>query len=99
VKHAGTTQRGEAVGCSSCSGELRPGGGSAEMISDGCPDTNRKVLVKRVGENLLPSAQSRQLLRPRSSVAAPRTRNSHTNLLCHLSPGQTLVPQLQNLVC
>jgi len=29
------------------------------MISDGCPDTNRKVLVKRVGENLLPPAQSR----------------------------------------
>jgi hypothetical protein len=28
------------------------------MISDGCPDTNREVLVKRVGENLLPSARA-----------------------------------------
>jgi hypothetical protein len=35
------------------------------MIGDGCPDTNRKVLVKRVGEHLLPTAQ------PRVVVANP----------------------------
>jgi hypothetical protein len=28
------------------------------MISDRCSDTNRKVLVKGVGENLLPTAQA-----------------------------------------
>jgi hypothetical protein len=27
------------------------------MISDGCSDANREVLVKRVNENLLPTAQ------------------------------------------
>ena len=58
MQHAGTTECGEAVGCSSCGGELRPGGGAAEMISDGCSDTNRKVLVKGVGENLLPAAEA-----------------------------------------
>jgi hypothetical protein len=36
------------------SGELSPGGGSTEMISDSCTDANGKVLVKGVGENLLP---------------------------------------------
>jgi hypothetical protein len=44
------------VGCSSRSGELSSGGSSTEMISDGCPDANRTVLVKGVGENLLPAA-------------------------------------------
>jgi hypothetical protein len=29
------------------------------MISDGCTYANRKVLIKGVGENLLPTAQSR----------------------------------------
>jgi hypothetical protein len=29
------------------------------MISDGCSDANRSVLVKGVVEHLLPSAQSR----------------------------------------
>jgi hypothetical protein len=28
------------------------------MISDGCPDTNRKVLVEGVNKNLLPTAQA-----------------------------------------
>jgi hypothetical protein len=28
------------------------------MISDGCPDADREVLVKGVGEHLLPSAQA-----------------------------------------
>jgi hypothetical protein len=41
------------VGGSSGGGEFSPGPGSAEMITDGCPDTNRTVLVKGVGENLL----------------------------------------------
>jgi hypothetical protein len=56
MKHAGATEGGEAVGGSSGSSQLRPGGGSAEMISDGCSDTDSKVLVKGVGQNLLPTA-------------------------------------------
>jgi hypothetical protein len=56
VKHAGTVGRGKTVGGSSGSSQLSPGGGSTEMISDGCPDTNSEVLVKGVSENLLPSA-------------------------------------------
>ena len=99
VKHAGTTEGGETVGGSSCGSELSPGGGSAEMISDGCSDANRKVLVKGVGENLLPTAQAWGLWRPGPPVAAPGTGNSHIDLFCHLSPGQALVTQLQDLLC
>jgi hypothetical protein len=54
MEHAAEAQRGQAVGCSSCGSQLGPGRGSAEMISDGCTDANREVLVKGVGENLLP---------------------------------------------
>jgi|SRR5215213_4507086 hypothetical protein len=59
VPHAGTTGGGEAVRCSSCGGELSPGGCPSEMISDGCPNANGKVLVKCVGENLLPTDLAR----------------------------------------
>jgi hypothetical protein len=45
MMHTGTVECSETVGSSSCSGELGPGGGSAEMISDGCSEANRKVLV------------------------------------------------------
>jgi phosphoketolase len=45
VKHASTTRGGEAVGGSSCGGELGTGWGSAEMISDGSTDVDRRVLV------------------------------------------------------
>ena len=48
----------ETVGGTSCGGELSPSGRSAEMISDNCSDANSKVLVKCVGENLLPAAQA-----------------------------------------
>jgi hypothetical protein len=44
------------VGGTSGSSELSSGGRSAEMITDGCSDANSKVLVKCVGENLLPRA-------------------------------------------
>jgi hypothetical protein len=43
------------------------------MISDSCADTNRKVLIKRVGENLLPSAQSGRL-RPAGPCGSGSTR-------------------------
>jgi hypothetical protein len=46
------------VSRSSCGGELSPRGRSTEIISDGCSDTDSNVLVKRVGENLLPTAQA-----------------------------------------
>ena len=52
------TYSGVPVGGSAGSCELRPGGGSAEMISNRRSDANRKVLVKCVGEHLLPTAQT-----------------------------------------
>jgi hypothetical protein len=58
IEHAATTQRDQTVGRSSRRSELRPGGRSTEMISDGCSYAYRKILVKRIGENLLPSAQA-----------------------------------------
>ena len=61
VEHAGPTEGDETVGGSSGSGEFGPGGGSTEMISDRCTDPDRKVLVKCVGKDLLPTAQARRL--------------------------------------
>jgi hypothetical protein len=58
VKHAGAVGRCETVGGSSSSGEFSSVGGSAKVIGDGCPDANCKVLVKGVGQNLLPPASS-----------------------------------------
>jgi hypothetical protein len=55
VEHTGTTYGGETVGGSSCGVERSPGGRSTKMISDSCPYANRKVLIKRVGETLLPA--------------------------------------------
>jgi hypothetical protein len=69
------------MGGSLRSGELGPGGRSAEMVSDGSTDADRKVLIKSIGENLLPSTQSWLLWRPGPPVAAPCTRNGHINLL------------------
>jgi hypothetical protein len=62
VKQAGTTEGGETVESSPGSVELSPGGGSSEMISDRCTDANGKILVKRIGENLLPTAQALAIL-------------------------------------
>jgi hypothetical protein len=98
MKHASTVKGGETVGSSSRCGELSSGGDSAEMISDGCPYANRKVLIKRVGENLLPTAQARRLWRPGPPVTAPSTGDSHIDLLRHLIPGHALVTQLQDLL-
>ena len=69
------------------------------MISDGCTDANREVLVKGVGKNLLPTAQASGLRRPGPPVAAPGTRNRHTDLFCYLIPGQPFVTQLPDLLC
>jgi DNA-directed RNA polymerase subunit RPC12/RpoP len=46
------------VGCSSCGRELSPGGRTSKMISDDCTNANGKVLIKGVGEHLLPAAQA-----------------------------------------
>jgi hypothetical protein len=56
MEHAGMTEGGETMGGSSCGSQLSPGGCSTEMISDGRSNANRKVLVKGVGEHLLPTA-------------------------------------------
>ena len=64
-------------------------------ISDRCGNANGKVLVKCVGENLLPTARPLGHWRLGPPVAAPgRTR--HTDMLCHLIPGQALMTQLQD---
>jgi hypothetical protein len=91
MEQAGTTERDETVGGSSGGGEFRSGGGSAEVISDGRSDANGKVLVKRVGENLLPTTQAWgfRLLGP--PVAAPYTGNRHIDLRCYLIPRRALV--------
>ena len=68
------------------------------MISDGGTDTNGKVLVKCVGENLLPTAQAWGLWRPGPPVTAPDTGNRHIDLFCHLIPGQALVMQHPDLL-
>jgi hypothetical protein len=99
MKHAGTAKGCEAVGGSSGSSEFSPGGGTTEMISHGCTDTNRKVLIKRVGENLLPPAQPWGLGRLCLPVAAPGPRAGHTYLFCDLFPGQVLITKLQDLLC
>ena len=61
------------------------------MISDGRSDANRKVLIKRVCERLLPAAQAWRLWWTGSPVAAPGTRNRHVDLLGNLIPGQASV--------
>jgi hypothetical protein len=98
VKEARYVGRGETVGGSSGGSQLSPCGGSTQMISDGCPDANRTVLVKSVGEDLLPTAQPLGLRRPRLPVAAPCTGNRHIDLFSHLIPGQALVTELQDLL-
>ena len=70
--------------------QLSSGGGATEMIDDGCSNTDRQVLVKRFGENLLLSAQARRLWWPGVPVATPCPGTSHVDLFCHFSPGQTL---------
>lgn len=69
------------------------------MISDGCPYANGKVLVKGVGEHLLPTAQVWGLWRPGSPVPAPDAGNRHVDLFCHLDPRQASVPELKHLLC
>jgi len=86
------------VGSSSCGSQLSPRGGSTEMISDSCTDADREVLVKRVGENLLPTAQAWEPRRPSPPVATPRAGDRHVDLLCHLIPGQTQVTELEDLL-
>jgi hypothetical protein len=75
VKHAGTTEGGETVGGSPCSGELSTSRHSSEMISDGCRDANSEVLIKGGGEHLLPTAQGWGVGLLRPPVAAPGTGN------------------------
>jgi hypothetical protein len=98
MEHPGTTQRGETVGGSSCGGQLSSGRGPTKMISDGCAYANGKVLIKCLGEHLLPTAQTWRFGWQGSLVAAPGTGNSHIDLLCYLWPGQALITQLEDLL-
>jgi hypothetical protein len=90
---------GETVGRSSGGNQLSPRRRSAEMISDGCTNANGEVLVKCVGEHLLPTAQAWGPWRPGSPVPAPGTGNRHIDLLCYLWPGHALLPELKDLLC
>jgi hypothetical protein len=99
VEQLGTADGGKTVGGSSCRCELSTSWGSAEMISDGCAYANRKVLVKGINEDLLPTAQARGLWWPGPPVAAPRTRDSHIAPFGHLIPGQAMVAKLEDLFC
>jgi hypothetical protein len=94
VEYAGTTEGSETVGWLLGRHLAQLVWGSTEMIGDGCSDANGKVLVKCVGENLLPTAQTCGLWRPGLPIAAPCARNSHIGLLCHLIPGEALVTEL-----
>jgi hypothetical protein len=69
------------------------------MISDDRSNADRKVLVQRVREDLLPTAQAWGLGRPCPAVAAPGTGNSHPNLLSYLVPGQALITKFQDPLC
>jgi hypothetical protein len=64
------------------------------MIRDGCTNANRKVLVKVISENLLPTAQAWRLGWLGPPVAAPGAGNSHIDSFCHIWPGQALATQL-----
>jgi hypothetical protein len=68
------------------------------MISDGRTDANRQVLIKRVRENLLPTAQTWRLWGPGLPVAAPGTGSGHIHLFCYLTPSQALVTQIRYLI-
>ena len=50
------------------------------MISTECPYANRKILIKSLGEDLLPSAQPGPNWRPGPSVAAPDAGNRYIDL-------------------
>jgi len=58
VEYTGTVKGVETWGGSSGSGELSPPRGSVEMINDCCSDANRKVLIERIAEYPLPTAQA-----------------------------------------
>jgi hypothetical protein len=60
--------------------QLSRGGRSAEMISDGCTNANRKVLVQGVGDHLLPTAQAWRLRRSGPPIAAPAAPGSAQRL-------------------
>ena len=58
-----------------------------------------KVLVKGVGEHLLPTAQAWGPRRPGSPVAAPGAGDRHIDLFGYLWPGQAVVMHLHDLLC
>ena len=62
-------------------------------------DSNRQVLVKGVGENLLPTAQAWGLWPPGPPVATPGPGNRHIDLFGHLIPRQALFTKLHDLLC
>jgi hypothetical protein len=68
------------------------------MISDGCTNANRKVLIERVGDHLRLASQAWRPWRPGPPVAAPSTGNRHIGLFRHVAPGQAVITRLHDLI-
>jgi hypothetical protein len=84
VEHPGTTRRGETVRRASRSVQLSSRGGATEMINDGRANADRKVLVKRLGENLLPPTQAPRLWWPGPSDSDSMPRKLSCRLVLPL---------------
>jgi hypothetical protein len=99
VKDPGVAKTSETIGRSPGSCEFGSGGDATEMINDGSPDTNGKVLVEGVGEHLLPTAQAWGVGLLRPSVAAPGTGDGHIDLFWPPDSSYASVTKLQDLLC
>ena len=80
MKQAGAAGCSETVGGSSRGSQLSPGGRSAKMISDGCPDANGKVLVEGSARTCCQRPAGGGFWRPGPPVAAPGAGNSDIDL-------------------
>jgi hypothetical protein len=99
MQHTGTTESGETVGGSSGSGDFSSGGDSAERISDRRSNANGEVLVKVRRRAPAANGPGGVTLAAGPSGTGSKRRKPSYRPGRHLSPGQALVTQLQNLLC
>ena len=81
IEHLRPAEGGETVGAVRRAAVSSARVGSAEMISVGCSAANGQVLIKRVGEDLSPSAESRGLWWPGSRYRLKARGNSPSKLV------------------